>query len=232
MSFEKIKKFLLNLFSERIFYVNSYESLPQPLSKEDEEKYIAMLNEDSQEAKNALIEHNLRLVVYIARKFESTYCNLDDMISIGSIGLIKAINTYKPDKNIKLATYASKCIENEILMFIRKTGKRKLEISLDEPLNSDSEGNELVLSDLICSDDTPISHDIEKESELQMLSDALGTLNDSDRSIINMRFGMNGKKRKTQKEVADFMHISQSYISRLEKRIVFNLRKEMYKLLK
>lgn len=232
MSFEKIKKFLLNLFSERIFYVNSYESLPQPLSKEDEEKYIAMLKEDSQEAKNALIEHNLRLVVYIARKFESTYCNLDDMISIGSIGLIKAINTYKPDKNIKLATYASKCIENEILMFIRKTGKRKLEISLDEPLNSDSEGNELVLSDLICSDDTPISHDIEKESELQMLSDALGTLNDSDRSIINMRFGMNGKKRKTQKEVADFMHISQSYISRLEKRIVFNLRKEMYKLLK
>ncbi len=214
-----------------IFFINSYDILPPPLSKDDEAFYIRMLDYDRAHAKRKLIEHNLRLVVYIARKFESNMSVLEDLISIGTIGLIKAVNTYRSDKKIKLATYASKCIENEILMHLRKTNRLKLEISLDEPLNMDREGNELLLSDIVCEPDESVSSDIEKESEHIVLLQAIGNLNALERDIINMRFGVNGTDKKTQKEVAETLSISQSYISRLEKKIVGNLRKDMLKLM-
>jgi RNA polymerase sporulation-specific sigma factor len=214
-----------------IFFINSYDILPPPLSKDDEAFYIRMLDYDRAHAKRKLIEHNLRLVVYIARKFESNMSVLEDLISIGTIGLIKAVNTYRSDKKIKLATYASKCIENEILMHLRKTNRLKLEISLDEPLNMDRDGNELLLSDIVCEPDESVSSDIEKESEHIVLLQAIGNLNALERDIINMRFGVNGTDKKTQKEVAETLSISQSYISRLEKKIVGNLRKDMLKLM-
>jgi RNA polymerase sporulation-specific sigma factor len=214
-----------------VFFINSYDILPPPLSKDDEALYIGMLDYDRPRAKRKLIEHNLRLVVYIARKFESNMSVLEDLISIGTIGLIKAVNTYRSDKKIKLATYASKCIENEILMHLRKTNRLKLEISLDEPLNMDREGNELLLSDIVCEPDESVSSDIEKESEHTVLLQAIGNLNALERDIINMRFGVNGADKKTQKEVAETLSISQSYISRLEKKIVGNLRKDMLKLM-
>ncbi len=214
-----------------VFFINSYDILPPPLSKDDEALYIRMLDYDRLHAKRKLIEHNLRLVVYIARKFEMNMTVLEDLISIGTIGLIKAVDTYRSDKKIKLATYASKCIENEILMHLRKTNRLKLEISLDEPLNMDREGNELLLSDIVCEPDDSVSSDIEKESEHDVLLQAINNLNTLERDIINMRFGVNGSDKKTQKEVAETLSISQSYISRLEKKIVGNLKKDMMKMM-
>jgi len=203
--------------------------LPPPLKKEIEEKYIAALSQGEEWAKKPLIEHNLRLVVYIARRFENTGINLEDLISIGTIGLIKAVNTYNPVKNIKLATYASRCIENEILMYLRKINNQKLEISLDEPLNTDWDGNELLLSDVLGTDEDVVMRPIEEETDKMLLWEALATLGERERDIINMRFGLQNGQELTQKEVADRMGISQSYISRLEKRIMLRLKKEMLK---
>lgn len=229
----KIAFLLRRAKKNAVFYINAYETLPSPLTKAQEEEYIKCLNtEEDFEARQVLIEHNLRLVVYIARKFDSNPLVLEDLISIGTIGLIKAVNTYKADKNIKLATYASKCIENEILMHLRKTGRQKTEVSLDEPLNMDWDGNELLLGDIISFDDNPVTNNIEKESEISILKEAILKLKKQEQNIINLRFGVNGEARKTQKEVADMMSISQSYISRLEKRIVRLLKKEILKLSK
>lgn len=217
------------IFAGRVYFANTYEYLPTPLSKEEETDFIQRFASGDMEAKNCLVEHNLRLVVYIARKFESGLYNIEDLISIGTIGLIKAVNTYDPQKSIKLATYASKCIENEILMYIRKNCKRKAEVSLDEPLNYDADGNELVLSDVLCVDDSAVGSDLEKECEKQILKEALKSLSNTDYKIISMRFGIEKDRRRTQKEVADFLNISQSYISRLEKKIIGNLKKEILK---
>ncbi len=229
---KKISQLFLKLSKKQVFYINSYDILPPPLTKEEEENYINMLESDPNTARQKLIEHNLRLVVYIARKFDTNNFILEDLISIGTIGLIKAVNTYKSDKNIKLATYASKCIENEILMYLRKINRLKTEISLDEPLNMDWDGNELLLADIISAEDNPVYSNVEKESELKVLIEAMNNLKEQDRNIINLRFGVDGHKRKTQKEVADLMSISQSYISRLEKRIVKNLKKDILKMTK
>ncbi len=209
-----------------VFFVTAYDYLPPPLEKSEEDSLINKMLEGDRDAKNKLIEHNLRLVVYIARRYDNVNSQ-EDLVSIGTIGLIKAVNTFDADKKIKLATYASKCIENEILMYLRKTGRQRSEISLDEPLSTDWDGNELVLGDIISSDDGPVSANLERESELEMLKNAMEKLTDSEKLIISLRFGMDGKKRKTQKEVADILDISQSYISRLEKKIVKTLRKEM-----
>ncbi|MCL1913984.1 MAG: sigma-70 family RNA polymerase sigma factor [Eubacteriaceae bacterium] len=233
-----IEKIRVRLYARRlprqwINYINAYDALPMPLTKSEEEEYIRMLDtEDGLEARQALIERNLRLVVYIARKFDSNPSVLEDLISIGTIGLIKGVNTYRSDKNIKLATYASKCIENEILMHLRKIGRQKIEISLDEPLNIDWDGNELLLGDIIAGDDNPVMSDIERESELLILKSAISKLKEQEQYIINLRFGVNGETKRTQKEVADMMSISQSYISRLEKRIVKFLKKEIIKMIK
>ncbi len=221
---EKIK--LLFMQKDGLFFVSSYDYLPPPLEKEEESRLIAKMLGGDCEAKNRLIEHNLRLVVYIAKRYD-TINSQEDMVSIGTIGLIKAVNTFDAEKKIKLATYASKCIENEILMYLRKTGRQRSEISLDEPLSTDHDGNELVLGDIISSDDAPVSSNLEKESELEILKKAMEKLTDNEKLIISLRFGMDGKKRKTQKEVAEILDISQSYISRLEKKIVKTLRKEM-----
>lgn len=233
--FYKLFYFVKRIFSaentDDVFFINSYDILPPPLTKDEEALYIQMLDYDRISAKRKLIEHNLRLVVYIARKFETNITVLEDLISIGTIGLIKAVDTYRSDKKIKLATYASKCIENEILMHLRKTNRIKLEISLDEPLNMDREGNELLLSDIVCEPDDCISTDIEKESERYVLLEAISNLNTLERDIINMRFGVNGIDKKTQKEVAETLSISQSYISRLEKKIVGNLKKDILRLM-
>lgn len=202
-------------------YINGAETLPPPLSKEEEAKTLAKLNTDFENARETLIVHNLRLVVYIAKKFESTGIGIEDLISIGTIGLIKAVNTFSVEKNIKLATYASRCIENEILMYLRKTNPQKMEVSIDEPLNVDWDGNELLLSDILGTDDDTVSVDIESEAEKRMLLEAVEKL------IMELRFGLNNRPEKTQKEVADMIGISQSYISRLEKRIIKRLKKEM-----
>ena len=215
---------------ERIDYINGTDSLPPPLSKEEEALTIEQLSTDYEKAREKLIVHNLRLVVYIAKKFESTKIGLEDLISIGTIGLIKAVNTFSADKNIKLATYASRCIENEILMYIRKTVNQKMEISIDEPLNVDWDGNELLLSDILGTDDDEVNKNIENEAELSMLKIAVDSLNDREKMIMEMRLGLNGRPEKTQKEVADMIGISQSYISRLEKRIIKRLKKEMERL--
>ena len=203
-------------------YINGAETLPPPLSKEEEAKTLAKLNTDFENARETLIVHNLRLVVYIAKKFESTGIGIEDLISIGTIGLIKAVNTFSVEKNIKLATYASRCIENEILMYLRKTNPQKMEVSIDEPLNVDWDGNELLLSD----NDT-VSVDIESEAEKRMLLEAVEKLDEREKLIMELRFGLNNRPEKTQKEVADMIGISQSYISRLEKRIIKRLKKEM-----
>ncbi len=217
---------------ENIFYIGGSEVLPKPLEKDEEAEVIAMLGTEKAElAKKTLIERNLRLVVYIARKFENTGINIEDLISIGSIGLIKAINTFKPDKNIKLATYASRCIENEILMYLRKTSKLKFQVSIDEPLNVDWEGNELLLSDILGTDEDIIYKSIEEQVERELLNEALQKVTPREKKIMELRYGINrGGNELTQKEVADLLGISQSYISRLEKRIVIRLKKEVSKL--
>ena len=205
------------------FYINGPDALPPPLSAEEEKQAIDRLDSDSG-ARKLLIEHNLRLVVYISRKFESTGTGIEDLISIGTIGLIKAINTYRGDKNIKLATYASRCIENEILMYIRKDSSHRGDISIDEPLNTDWDGNELLLSDVLGSDADSVSHSLEKDEDERALRAAVATLGERERTIISLRYGLDGSKEKTQKEVADMLGISQSYISRLEKRIILRLK--------
>ena len=216
--------------STDVFYICGADVLPPPLSKDEEEALIKRLDEGDDAAKSELAERNLRLVVYIARKFENTGINVEDLISIGTIGLIKSINTFRPDKNIKLATYASRCIENEILMYLRKNANRRTEVSIDEPLNVDWDGNELLLSDILGTDNDVICRGIEDEVDRKLLSHALGTLSGREREIILMRFGLNRTKIRTQKEVADMMGISQSYISRLEKRIIKRLKREITRL--
>lgn len=205
------------------FYINGPDTLPPPLPPEEEAAVINRLEEDP-DARRLLIEHNLRLVVFIARKFESTGTGIEDLISIGTIGLIKAINTYRSDKNIKLATYASRCIENEILMYIRKNSSHRGDVSIDEPLNTDWDGNELLLSDILTSDTDSVSEKLEKEEDERILRDAVAGLDERERLIINLRYGLDGAKEKTQKEVADMLGISQSYISRLEKKIISRLK--------
>ncbi len=219
---------LLGRFCEEggIYYIGGSDALPQPLTKEEENELIARMQEDER-AKNTLIERNLRLVVYIARKFENTGIYVEDLISIGTIGLIKAINTFKPDKNIKLATYASRCIENEILMYLRKNQNQRSEVSIDEPLNVDWDGNELLLSDILGTESDVIYRGIEDEVDRKLLTLALSKLSEREQQIIRLRFGLGAKEEKTQKEVADLLGISQSYISRLEKRIINRLKKEI-----
>lgn len=222
--------------ANEIFYINGAEILPAPLSSEEEAEFLALLEKedsDKEEIRSILVERNLRLVVYIAKKFENTKIGIEDIISIGTIGLMKAINTFKPDKNIKLATYASRCIENEILMFIRKTSSQKSEVSLDEPLNVDWDGNELLLSDILGTDKDEIHKGIEAQEEKECIYNAISKLCKRDRQIICMRFGfMPGGKEMTQKEVADYLGISQSYISRLEKKIISSLKKDISKFYK
>lgn len=212
---------------QKVFYIGGNDVLPAPLKGQEEQDALDRLEEGDEAAKQSLIEHNLRLVVYIARRFENTGINLEDMISIGTIGLIKAIGTYRRDKNIKLATYASRCIENEILMHIRKISNQKTEVSLDEPINMDYDGNELLLSDVLGTDEDLVFRNLEDDVDLFLLRQALCQLPAREREIVEMRFGLAGRKELTQKEVASKMGISQSYISRLEKRIMLRLRKEM-----
>ncbi len=223
---EYVKKILLKK-ENGIYYINGPETLPPPLDTEEENECLKKLLQNDTNAKNKLVEHNLRLVVYIAKKFENTGVGLEDLISIGTIGLIKAINTFNPEKNIKLATYASRCIENEILMYIRKINNHKLEISIDEPINIDWDGNELLLSDILGSDGDSVYSDLEMDEDRKTVKKAITELNDRDRLIITLRFGLESGKEKTQKEVADLLGISQSYISRLEKRIIEKLKKEI-----
>ena len=204
--------------------------MPPPLPREEETEVIARLEQGDPQARQTLIERNLRLVVYIARRFENTGINIEDLISIGTIGLIKAINTFRADKNIKLATYASRCIENEILMFLRKNSSQRTEVSFDEPLNTDWDGKELLLSDVLGTEGDVVLRPIEADADRKLLSDAVGMLSQRERDIITMRFGLWGQKELTQKEVADRLGISQSYISRLEKRIILRLRREIVKM--
>ena len=219
------------LLPGKIMYIGGSDTLPAPLSREEEGELIARLRQGDNAVKNRLIEHNLRLVVYIARRFENTGINIEDLISIGTIGLIKAVDTYDPSKNIKLATYSSKCIENEILMYLRKTSSQKAELSIDEPLNTDWDGNELLLSDVLGTDSDLVMRPIEADVDRQLLQQALAQLSDRERYIITMRFGLAGARERTQKEVADQLGISQSYISRLEKRIIARMKKEILKLM-
>jgi RNA polymerase sporulation-specific sigma factor len=232
--FKVVSGFRTILFPERtdVHYIGGTEVLPPPLDTEEENEIVQKLGtEEENEAKRLLIEHNLRLVVYIAKKFDNTGVGVEDLISIGTIGLIKAINTFNRDKNIKLATYASRCIENEILMYLRRNNKTRMEVSIDEPLNVDWDGNELLLSDILGTEEDTIYKDLECEAERKVLVKALARLSGRERLIIQMRFGLgtdNGEE-KTQKEVADMLGISQSYISRLEKKIMLRLRREMLK---
>lgn len=214
---------------QTVFYIGGSDVLPPPLKGQDEQAALEALEQGSESAKQLLIERNLRLVVYIARRFENTGVNLEDLISIGTIGLIKSINTYRRDKNIKLATYASRCIENEILMHIRKIAGQKAEVSLDEPINMDYDGNELLLSDILGTDEDMILRPMEDDVDLCLLRQALSELPAREREIVLMRYGLYGHKELTQKEVAEKLGISQSYISRLEKRIMLRLRKELIK---
>ncbi len=228
---DKIRKIINDiLYSREIHYIGSSTTLPPPLSAEEEAKLLEIYATDPKKVRGELIERNLRLVVYIAKKFENTGINVEDLISIGTIGLIKAINTFNTGKNIKLATYASRCIENEILMYLRKNSNRKTEISIDEPLNVDWDGNELLLSDILGTDNDMIYQEIESEVDKQLLSIAMKRLTPRERNIMELRFGMNSKPSKTQKEVADILGISQSYISRLEKKIIERLKKEITKM--
>ena len=218
---------LLGLSREQdIFYIGGSDILPPPLKGAQEQAALEALERGDEAAKQKLVEHNLRLVVYIARRFENTGINIEDLISIGTIGLMKAIGTYRLEKKIKLATYASRCIENEILMYIRKTANQKTEISLDEPINMDCDGNELLLSDILGTDEDAISRPLEEDVDKKVLRQALETLPPREQEIVFLRFGLEGRKELTQKEVAQAMGISQSYISRLEKRILQRLRKE------
>ena len=212
-----------------LHYIGGSDTLPPPLSREREAELLERIGEE--DARKELIEHNLRLVVYIARRFENTGVGIEDLISIGTLGLIKAVGTYRTDKNIKLATYASRCIENEILMYLRKNAGRKGEVSFDEPLNTDWDGNELLLSDILGTESDLVMKPIEADVDRQLLSDALEKLEDREREIITLRFGLDGRPERTQKEVADRLGISQSYISRLEKRIISRLKREILRML-
>ena len=225
----RLVRWLGLLPDEGIHYIGGSDTLPPPLTREEEAALLERLEDE--DARKALIEHNLRLVVYIARRFENTGVGIEDLISIGTIGLIKAINTYQPAKNIKLATYASRCIENEILMHLRKTANLKSEVSFDEPLNTDWDGNELLLSDILGTESDLVMKPIEADVDRQLLSDALEKLEDREREIITLRFGRDGRPERTQKEVADRLGISQSYISRLEKRIISRLKREILRML-
>jgi RNA polymerase sporulation-specific sigma factor len=236
--FFKIKLFIykiamkIGLMSpEPVYYIGGSETLPPPLTADEENYLLERYYSDGKTVRRVLIERNLRLVVYIARKFENTGINIEDLISIGTIGLIKAINTFRPEKNIKLATYASRCIENEILMYLRKNSSKRNEMSIDEPLNVDWDGNELLLSDVLCEEEDETIQELEDEVDKNLLSAALDKLGEREKLIISMRFGLNGAEERTQKEVADILGISQSYISRLEKRIIFRLKKEITKML-
>ena len=213
-----------------VFYIGGSDTLPPPLEREEEARLLALLDGGDFAVRQTLIEHNLRLVAYIARRFENTGINIEDLISIGTIGLIKSINTYRGDKNIKLATYASRCIENEILMHLRKTAAQKAEVSFDEPLNTDWDGNELLLSDILGTEDDTVQRPLEDDVDRQLLRRALEKLSQREREIITLRFGLGGGEERTQKEVADIVGISQSYISRLEKRIIAHLKKEIIKM--
>lgn len=227
--FRMVYRWLLRLFRpDQVLYIGGSDTLPPPLSREEEAALLERLEEPS--ARQTLIERNLRLVVYIARRFENTGINIEDLISIGTIGLIKAINTFRADKNIKLATYASRCIENEILMYLRKNSAQRVEVSFDEPLNTDWDGKELLLSDVLGTDSDVVMRPIEADVDRKLLSDAVAKLSDREQDIISMRFGLRGQKELTQKEVADRLGISQSYISRLEKRIISRLKREIIKM--
>lgn len=229
---QKLKMFLklFSLNENLIRYVGSAEALPNPYSLEEETEILNQLANGNESVKEGLIEHNLRLVVYIARRFENTGVDLDDLISVGSIGLIKAVNSYNLEKNIKLATYASRCIENEILMHLRKTNKIKSEVSFDEPLNVDWEGNELLLSDVVGTDGDVVFKKIESGVETELLLSSIEKLNKREKEIMVLRYGLGGEEEKTQKEVADMLGISQSYISRLEKKIISRLKKDLTKM--
>ncbi|MDR1116787.1 MAG: RNA polymerase sporulation sigma factor SigE [Oscillospiraceae bacterium] len=224
-------KRLIRRKPDKVMYIGGSDTLPAPLTAEEEAYLISRYHDDNENVKRVLIEHNLRLVVYIAKRFDNTGINIEDLISIGTIGLIKAINTYDPDKKIKLATYASRCIENEILMHLRKTSNQRGEVSIDEPLNTDWDGNELLLSDVLGTENDVIIRPLEDEVDKEMLKKAIGKLGPRERSIIVMRFGLDDGNEQTQKEVADIMGISQSYISRLEKRIILRLKKEIAKMM-
>ena len=215
---------------EEVYYVGSSETLPSPLKPEEEQQLLSQLEQNGDEARETLIEHNLRLVVYIARKFENTGIPVEDLISIGTIGLIKAVNTFDHTKKIKLATYASRCIENEILMQLRRTSRMRYEVSLDEPLKIDYDGNELLLSDVMGTDEDTIYQHIEKDIDHSLLQLAMSKLSQRERTIVELRFGLRGREERTQKEVADLLGISQSYISRLEKKIIGRLQREFQKL--
>ncbi len=230
MLMKKLRDLLAKLFKKSlgtIYYIGGADVLPPPLKGLQEQQALEAMEAGDESAKNSLIEHNLRLVVFIARRFENTGINLEDLISIGTIGLIKAIGTYRRDKNIKLATYASRCIENEILMYIRKTSNQKTEISLDEPINMDYDGNELLLSDILGTDEDMILRPLEDDVDLCLLRQAVRELPDREREIVQMRFGLDGVRELTQKEVAQKLGISQSYISRLEKKIMLRLRNQI-----
>ncbi|MBQ9757882.1 MAG: RNA polymerase sporulation sigma factor SigE [Clostridia bacterium] len=236
LNFKNVVAQIISLFKEStsVFYIGGTDTLPPPLSTEEEERLIEnlRLSVDTESTKARLIEHNLRLVVYIAKKFESTGIGVEDLISIGTIGLIKAINTFRPDKNIKLATYASRCIENEILMYLRKNNSNKLSISIDEPLNVDWDGNELLLSDILGTDNDITQRRIEDKVDKELLGIAMQKLSEREQKIMTLRFGINGSgEEKTQKQVADMLGISQSYISRLEKRIMSRLKRDINKMI-
>ncbi|WP_055667946.1 RNA polymerase sporulation sigma factor SigE [Desnuesiella massiliensis] len=220
----------ISIFFKRIYYIGGNDALPPPLSKDEEDDLVSQLLSGAENVRSTLIERNLRLVVYIARKFENTGVGVEDLISVGTIGLIKAVNTFNPDKKIKLATYASRCIENEILMYLRRNSKVKAEISFYEPLNIDWDGNELLLSDILGTDNDMVYNFIEDEVDKNLLFLAMKKLNEREKEIVKLRFGLCGIKEKTQKEVADMLGISQSYISRLEKRIIKRLKKEINKM--
>lgn len=226
---KQIFKVISRLYSGDVHYVGGAQNLPAPLTKETEEEILSEIEEDNFDRRELLVIHNLRLVVYIARKFENTGVGIEDLVSIGTIGLIKAVNTFRPSKKIKLATYASRCIENEILMYLRKTASRKNEMSIDEPLNVDWDGNELLLSDVLGSDSDSVNRNIEYQDEKRRILCLVKNLSERERKIMTMRFGLFGSKEYTQKQVADMMGISQSYISRLEKRIVQKLKREIEK---
>lgn len=220
-----------NIFRKRVDYIGGNDALPPPLKKDEEEELVDKLSTGGERVRNTLIERNLRLVVYIARKFENTGVGVEDLISVGTIGLIKAVNTFNPEKKIKLATYASRCIENEILMYLRRNSKVKAEVSFYEPLNIDWDGNELLLSDILGTENDTVYNLIEDEVDKQLLFLALKNLNEREKEIVRLRFGLSGYCEKTQKEVADILGISQSYISRLEKKIISRLKKEINKMI-
>jgi len=227
--FQKLKHEPDKKDSDDLLFINGEPSLPAPLSKEEEAQCFLGILKGDEESRNKLIVHNLRLVVYIAKKFENSGVPIDDLVSIGTIGLIKAVKTFCPDKNIKLATYASRCIENEVLMYLRKIGNIKTEVSIDEPLNVDWDGNELLLSDILSTADDTVSIGVESDDEIRILMECIEKLSDRDKKIIYLRFGLNYSREYTQKEVADMLGISQSYISRIEKKIIEQLKKDMDK---